>query len=110
MNWLDSVIIVLCIASLVYIGYYVYIMVFGVILQVTKIAKGSKVIAPKPLSYCGDNKEMNAGLCYDKCRDGYKRSGLLCEPDVYGIGIGTPVELEDCPPGWRTDPLTCWKG
>jgi hypothetical protein len=30
------------------------------------------------LQYCPDGKEMRDGLCYDKCRDGYTREGLLC--------------------------------
>jgi hypothetical protein len=28
--------------------------------------------------YCPGNKENRDGLCYDKCRDGYTREGLLC--------------------------------
>ena len=62
-----------------------------------------------PLSTCGPDQEKNGLLCYDKCPDGYHGVGPVCWRDVYGVGIGTPVLLEDCPAGFRTDPLTCQK-
>lgn len=39
---------------------------------------GSIVKALWDLQYCPDGKENRDGLCYDKCRDGYTREGLLC--------------------------------
>ena len=62
-----------------------------------------------PVSECGPNQDKDAGLCYDKCQEGYHGVGPVCWQDTQGVGIGTPVELEDCPAGFRTDPLTCQK-
>jgi len=47
-----------------------------------------------PLNHCGD-KEMDAGLCYNKCPGGYK-------------GVG-PVCWASCPPGWKDTGVACEK-
>lgn len=56
---------------------------------------------------CPVGKELDTGLCYDKCRDGYNGKGPVCWAKSQGIGIGTAVGLEDCPAGWINDGLTC---
>lgn len=38
--------------------------------------------AGEPPKVCPAGKEYVSGLCYDKCPDGYYRSGLLCKVDV----------------------------
>lgn len=44
----------------------------------TNCSGEGKIVKPLwDLQYCGD-KEMIAGLCYDRCREGYHREGLLC--------------------------------
>jgi len=40
--------------------------------------QGAIVKALWDLQYCPDGKEMRDGLCYDRCREGYTREGLLC--------------------------------
>ena len=55
---------------------------------ITSITKAMKTVMGSPLNYCGQ-KEMDAGLCYDKCKKGTKGIGPVCWQDVYGVGIGT---------------------
>jgi hypothetical protein len=57
---------------------------------------------------CPVNKpDLDAGLCYEKCRKGYHGVGPVCWADTVNIDIGTPVGLEPCPDGWNNDGLTC---
>jgi hypothetical protein len=56
---------------------------------------------------CKPGHELDAGLCYEKCRAGYHGVGPVCWADTVNIGIGTVVGLEDCPDGWFTEGLTC---
>jgi hypothetical protein len=50
--------------------------------------------AGKPMG-CGANQEMDAGLCYKKCKEGYK-------------GVG-PVCWQQCPSGFHDDGAYCRK-
>jgi hypothetical protein len=50
--------------------------------------------AGSTLNYCGD-KEMDAGLCYNKCSDGYKGAGPVC--------------WATCPDGWKDIGAACEK-
>jgi hypothetical protein len=57
---------------------------------------------------CPVNKpDLDAGLCYEKCRDGFRGVGPVCWANSQGIGVGTPVGLEPCPDGWNNDGLVC---
>jgi hypothetical protein len=103
MSPLDVLAGIVLLSGLGYIGFYIYAVVKGVM----NIIKETKVLAPKPLSDCGPGKQSDAGLCYDACKPGYKGLGPLCNVDVHGVGVGTPVELEDCPSGWNNDGITC---
>ena len=50
--------------------------------------------AGKPLSSCPANKTKSAGLCYNKCKDGYTSDGaMLC--------------YKKCPKGTKTSPGFC---
>lgn len=44
---------------------------------------------------CPAGRELDTGLCYPVCRNGYSGSLTMC--------------IEDCPAGFETDPLTCRK-
>lgn len=74
----------------------------------TSITKKITPNTGKIPDYCeGDNKEIDAGLCYDRCPDGYKGVGPVCwQNDAsYGRGVGTIPKLEwnGCKsrmPGW----------
>ena len=95
----------LFIASVGYIVYYIYITIMGIY----NIKKETKIIEPKPSQACPENEENYAGLCYIKCRAGYKRVLNMCIPDVYGVGAGEGVGLEPCRDGYDNDGLTCRK-
>jgi len=56
---------------------------------------------------CKPGQEKDAGLCYEKCRDGYHGVGPVCWANSQGVGIGTPIGLEPCPNGWYTEGLIC---
>ena len=48
-------------------------------------------------SGCDANEEQGGAMCYPKCRDGFSSNGAtLC--------------LKGCNAGYRTDPLTCFRG
>lgn len=56
---------------------------------------------------CKPGYENDAGLCYPKCRNGYKGVGPVCWAQTDNIGIGTVIGLEDCPQGFLTEGLIC---
>ena len=56
---------------------------------------------------CKPDFELDAGLCYPKCRDGYKGVGPVCWAQSVNIGIGSVIGLEDCPEGFLTEGLIC---
>jgi hypothetical protein len=56
---------------------------------------------------CKPGHENDAGLCYPKCRAGYRGVGPVCWAITESIGIGTVIGLEDCPEGWFTEGLIC---
>ena len=56
---------------------------------------------------CKPSEELQAGLCYTKCRAGYHGVGPVCWADSENVGIGTVIGLEDCPNGWFTEGLIC---
>lgn len=75
----------------------------------TPYDEGIKVVSLTP-DTCPKNKpELDAGLCYEKCRPGYHGVGPVCWADSVNIGVGQPVGLEPCPAGWVNDGLTCRK-
>lgn len=82
---------------------------------------GSEIVTWTPNS-CPVGKELDAGLCYDKCRHGFHGVGPVCWADSTNRGVGVPVQLEPCnnndrklhnlpslpsDVGWFSDPLTC---
>lgn len=56
---------------------------------------------------CKPDEELQAGLCYKKCRASYHGVGPVCWADTENIGIGTVIGLEKCPDGWFTEGLVC---
>jgi hypothetical protein len=62
---------------------------------------------------CGEGRDYDTGLCYPKCRDGYKGAGPVCwqscapgfrddgafcaKPQPYGRGVGYPWKVGDKP-------------
>ena len=76
---------------------------------------GTPIVGITPSTCPKSNPDLEGGLCYVKCRPGYHGAVTMCVADTFGVGIGTPVGLEDCPKGWKDDGLTCraelkWNG
>lgn len=68
---------------------------------------GAEIASLTPFSCPPDRPDLQAGLCYVKCRSGYHGVGPVCWIDTHNRGIGTPVGLEPCPSGWSNDGLIC---
>ena len=68
---------------------------------------GQEIISRTPFTCPLDKPDLDAGLCYPKCRNGYTGSLTTCRVDSFNRGVGTPVGLEPCPSGWNNDGLTC---
>jgi hypothetical protein len=68
---------------------------------------GQEIISRTPFTCPPDKPDLDAGLCYPKCRTGYTGSLTTCRVDSFNRGVGTPVGLEPCPSGWNNDGLTC---
>lgn len=84
-----------------------------------KDSSGYEVYSSTPHSCYGDKPELDAGLCYERCKPGYHGVGPVCWADSVNVGEGIPVGLEPCPDGWSNDGLICrepihndcsWKG
>ena len=56
---------------------------------------------------CRPNEELQSGLCYTKCRAGFRGVGPVCWAESQNVGTGRPVGLEPCPDGWKNDGLIC---
>lgn len=68
---------------------------------------GYEVYSTTPNTCPRDRPELDAGLCYQRCRSGYRGVGPVCWANSQDIGVGIPVELESCPDGWNNDGLIC---
>jgi hypothetical protein len=67
---------------------------------------GDRIFGTTP-NTCVKGHELQDGLCYEKCRKGYHGVGPVCWADTHDRGVGKPVGLEPCPPGWSNDGLIC---
>lgn len=67
---------------------------------------GDRIFGTTPHT-CNKGEELQDGLCYEKCRKGYHGVGPVCWADTENVGVGKPVGLEPCPPGWTNDGLIC---
>jgi hypothetical protein len=80
---------------------------------------GYEVFSTYPYT-CPKNKpELDAGLCYERCRSGFRGVGPVCWAETQSVGVGVPIGLEPCPDRWVNDGLICrepitndcsWKG
>lgn len=62
------------------------------------------------VSYCHSGKELDAGLCYSRCQDGYHGVGPLCHnknAPSYGRGAGRAMHF-NCPDGQVNDAGLCY--
>ena len=67
---------------------------------------GQEILSWTPKT-CRPTEELDAGLCYKKCDQGYNGVGPVCWAESQSRGVGTPVGLEPCPDGWNNDGLVC---
>jgi hypothetical protein len=70
-------------------------------------APGMKIFSITPDTCNGVKDEYQDGLCYERCKSGFHGVGPVCWADTVNIGVGKPVGLEPCPPGWTNDGLIC---
>lgn len=68
---------------------------------------GTEIFSFYPESCPGHKPSSEAGLCYERCRPGYKGVGPVCWAETVNTGVGKPVGLNPCPSGWVNDGLTC---
>jgi hypothetical protein len=68
---------------------------------------GYEIFNTTPNTCPPDKPQLDAGLCYPKCRTGYRGVGPVCWAESENVGVGIPVELEPCPDGWNNDGLIC---
>ena len=85
----------------------------------TSTDKGYEIFSTWPNTCPPHKSDLDAGLCYEKCRPGYHGVGPVCWADTVSVGVGIPVGLNPCPEGWNNDGLICrepiyndcsWKG
>ena len=68
---------------------------------------GTPIASMTPFTCPKDKPELDTGLCYVKCKEGYHGVGPVCWADTMSRGAGTAIGLEDCPAGWDNAGLTC---
>lgn len=73
----------------------------------TNTDKGYEIFSTYPYTCPPGKPELDALLCYEKCRDGYRGVGPVCWANTVSVGIGRAVGLEPCPAGWNNDGLIC---
>jgi hypothetical protein len=73
----------------------------------TSRTDGTEVVSLYPNTCPGHKPELDAGLCYERCRTGYNGVGPVCWAQSVNVGVGKPVGLEPCPDGWVNDGLIC---
>ncbi len=73
----------------------------------TSTDKGYEIFSTWPNTCPPHKPELDAGLCYEKCKSGYHGVGPVCWADSVSVGVGKPVGLNPCPDGWSNDGLIC---
>jgi hypothetical protein len=73
----------------------------------TNTDKGYEIFSTWPNTCPPHKSDLDAGLCYEKCRPGYHGVGPVCWADSVNVGVGKPVGLNPCPEGWNNDGLIC---
>ncbi len=57
-------------------------------------AKGKRLFGWTPDTCPANKSELDAGLCYEPCEQGYHGVGPVCWADTQSVGIGTIPRLE----------------
>ena len=77
-------------------------------------SKGTRLFSTTPDTCPTDRSDLEAGLCYPPCEEGYHGVGPVCWANTENRGHGTLAKINSCSemglgPDYRDDPLTCWK-
>jgi hypothetical protein len=59
-------------------------------------AKGKRIFALTPDTCPKDKPDLDAGLCYPSCDEGYHGVGPVCWADTVNVGIGKVLLLKSC--------------
>jgi hypothetical protein len=73
----------------------------------TNTDRGYEIFSLWPNTCPPDRPELDAGLCYRRCRAGFHGVGPVCWADTVNVGTGKVVGLNPCPNGWNNDGLIC---
>ena len=73
----------------------------------TATDKGTEIFSTYPNTCPPDKTDLDAGLCYKKCKPGFHGVGPVCWADTKNVGTGKVVGLNPCPEGWSNDGLIC---
>lgn len=73
----------------------------------TATDKGTEIFSTYPNTCPPDKSDLDAALCYPKCKPGFHGVGPVCWADTKNVGVGIPVGLNPCPDGWNNDGLIC---
>ena len=79
-------------------------------------AKGTRFFSTTPDTCHSTKSDLDAGLCYEPCQDGYHGVGPVCWADSVNVGIGLVMTPRSCDEmgykandNWEDHPLTCYK-
>ena len=75
-------------------------------------AKGTRFFSTTPDTCHSTKSDLDAGLCYEPCQDGYHGVGPVCWADTVNVGIGLVLQPRSCPDsgfnGYDDWGLLCW--
>lgn len=92
LSMLPAILMGIIIVTVIIIIVYVVYKIFSTLGNLFGLS-GAKGGGVGKIGNCADDQESNAGLCYTKCRDGYKGVATMC--------------VQVCPPGFKDDGLYC---
>lgn len=74
-------------------------------------AKGTRIFSTTPDSCSSTKSDLDAGLCYEPCQDGYHGVGPVCWANSVNVGVGQVLQLKSCEDsgftGYKDDGLLC---
>lgn len=72
-------------------------------------AKGTRFFSTTPDTCHSTKSDLDAGLCYEPCQDGYHGVGPVCWADTVNVGIGKVLIMRSCyDSGHRHSDGTAW--
>jgi hypothetical protein len=75
-------------------------------------AKGTRIFSTTPDTCPSTKSDLDAGLCYEPCQDGYHGVGPVCWANSVNVGIGLVLIPKSCEAsgfkGYQQHALTCY--